>query len=105
MNDLIERQAAIDALGEEPEVWTGKDEYAQGLNNQWHYDVNALKAVPSAQSERKKGRWIQENIVLTTDPPQYQWHCSECGRLVHWFTSGVLTNFCPSCGADMRGEQ
>ena len=46
--DLINRQAAIDALGEEPEVWTGKDEYAQGLNNQWHYGINAIKAVPSA---------------------------------------------------------
>lgn len=48
-SDIIYRRDAIDALGEEPEVWTGKDEYAQGLNNQWHYDVNALKAVPSAQ--------------------------------------------------------
>lgn len=48
MSDLISRQAAIDALGEEPEVWTGNDEYAQGLNNQWHYDVTALKAVSSA---------------------------------------------------------
>lgn len=52
-DDLIERQAAIDALGEEPEVWTGKDEYAQGLNNQWHYDVNSLKALPSAQPEKR----------------------------------------------------
>ena len=50
-NDLISRRAAIDAMGEEPEVWTGKDEYAQGRNNQWHYDVNALKAVPPAQPE------------------------------------------------------
>ena len=55
MSDLISRQAAIDALGDEPEVWSGNDEYAQGLNNQWHYDVNALKAVPSAQPEQ---RWI-----------------------------------------------
>jgi hypothetical protein len=47
--DLISRQAAIDALGDEPEVWSGKDEYEQGLNNQWHHDVNALKALPSAQ--------------------------------------------------------
>ena len=51
MIDPIDRQAAIDALGEEPEVWTGEDEYAQGLNNQWHYDVTALKALPSAQQE------------------------------------------------------
>jgi hypothetical protein len=53
MSDLISRQAAIDALGDEPEVWSGKDEYELGLNNQWHYDVNALKALPSA-----KPRWI-----------------------------------------------
>ena len=51
MSDLIDRQQAIDALGDEPEVWTGKDEYAQGLNNQWHYDRNAIKAVPSAQPD------------------------------------------------------
>ena len=53
-DDSISRQAAIDALGDEPEVWTGRDEYAQGLNNQWHYDRNAIKAVPSAQPQR----WI-----------------------------------------------
>ena len=29
MNDIIKRQGAIDALGEEPEVWSGKDEYEQ----------------------------------------------------------------------------
>ena len=54
MDDLISRRKAIDALGDEPEVWTGRDEYAQGLNNQWHYDRNAIKAVPSAQPQR----WI-----------------------------------------------
>lgn len=51
-DDLISRQNAIDALGEEPEVWLENDDYELGLNNQWHYDVNALMAVPSAQ------RWI-----------------------------------------------
>lgn len=51
MDDLISRQSTIDALGEEPEVWTGNDEYAQGLNNQWWHDVAAIKAVPSVQPE------------------------------------------------------
>ena len=50
MSDLISRQAAIDALGEEPMVWSGKDEYEQGLNNQWHYDMTAIKAVPSVEA-------------------------------------------------------
>ena len=48
MDDLISRRAAIDALGEEPEVWAENDDYALGLNNQWRYDINALKVVSPA---------------------------------------------------------
>jgi len=51
VGDTIFRKAAIDALCEEPQVWSGNDDYGQGLNNQWHYDVNALKKVPSAQPD------------------------------------------------------
>lgn len=48
MSDLIDRQAAIDALGEEPLVWyDGEDEIAE--REQWRRDVNAIKALPSAQ--------------------------------------------------------
>ena len=54
MRDTIYRQDAIDALGDEPEVWTGKDEYAMGLNNQWHYDRNAILRCPSAQPETEE---------------------------------------------------
>lgn len=113
MNDLISRQAAIEAIG---------NDVMGGLNYQ-----RILRELPSAQEridaaykegycdceqewlkerrqERKRGKWIRENIVLTSNPPQYQWHCSECGRMVHWFTAEVLTDFCPSCGADMRKD-
>ena len=50
-DDTISRQAAIDALGEEPPVWyDGEDEIAE--RNQWRRDVAAIKALPPAQ------RWI-----------------------------------------------
>lgn len=50
MSDLISRQAAIDALGEEPPVWyDGEDEIAE--RNQWRRDVTAIKELPSAQPE------------------------------------------------------
>ena len=50
MSDLINREAAIDALGEEPLVWyDGEDELAE--RNQWRRDVDAIKAVPPAQPE------------------------------------------------------
>ena len=48
--DLISRQAVIEALGKEPEVWTDSDaEIAE--RNQWRMDVAAIKAVPSAEPE------------------------------------------------------
>ena len=65
MNDLISRQAAIDALGDEPEVWTGRDEYAMGLNNQWHYDRNAILMCPSAQPRKKLLFFFQNDRKLS----------------------------------------
>lgn len=81
MNDLINRQMAIDALGDEPEVWSGKDEYELGLNNQWHYDVNALKALPSAKPKtcegcKHLGKWKNEVEYGCPSP------CTFCKRRV-----------------------
>ena len=48
--NLIDRQAALDALGEEPPVWyDGEDEIAE--RNQWRRDVAAIKALPPAQPD------------------------------------------------------
>ena len=48
MSDLISRQAAIDALGEEPPVWCDTDgEIAE--REQWRCDVAAIMAVPSVE--------------------------------------------------------
>ena len=51
MDDLISRQAAIDALGEKPLAWT-EGEYELGLQNQWQSDVDALNGLSSAQPEQ-----------------------------------------------------
>lgn len=47
-NDLICRQAALDALGEAPKVWTDSPEEFAALS-QWEMDVTAIKALPSAE--------------------------------------------------------
>lgn len=51
--------------------------------------------LPSAQPERKKGEWISNDI----DPEAWNF-CSVCGE-----QAIDLFDFCPNCGADMRGEQ
>ena len=51
MSDLISRQAAIDALGEGPLVWSDDDEYALGERSQYDIDRLAIETVPSVQPE------------------------------------------------------
>jgi hypothetical protein len=50
IDDTISRQAAIEAIGEKPVAWS-KGEYERGLQNQWGYDVSAIKQLPPAQPE------------------------------------------------------
>lgn len=64
MYDLISRQAAIDALGERPLVWTNSD-YEIARENQWETDKLAIETVPSAQAEtcegcKHLGKWENE---------------------------------------------
>ena len=62
--------------------------------------IKHLEQMPSAQPERKTGRWIPHE---DEDGEHYGDKCSECGE---WYVMPYgKTNFCPNCGANMRGEQ
>ena len=100
-NDLISRQAVIDTV------------------SKWFYDVfgitesdgtatifKRLRELPSAQSERKTGKWVwwyEESF--TEHATEYTPHCkcSECGRECAPSVA-TYSNFCRNCGADMRGD-
>ena len=43
---------------------------------------------------RPKGRWLERYGVS-----EYKYECSVCNM-----GSDLMTDFCPNCGADMRGE-
>ena len=47
------------------------------------------------KEEQKKGKWID------TDNYYQRWKCSECGC----HTRDAEPNYCPNCGADMRGDK
>lgn len=72
----------------------------------YYETVKAIKALPSAQPERKKGKWIWwYEEEFTEHATEYTPHCkcSECGREC---APSVATSssFCRNCGADMRGD-
>lgn len=101
--DCISRQAAIDAL----------DNIKIQRNASWYtfYQraLTAMSNLPSAQPERKKGKWIDEGKIVPLNEfgCTTGWcECSECGKwLVASDEYSIHGNYCPNCGADMRGEQ
>lgn len=68
MADLIERRAAIEALGEQPIVWDDDDDFEIGKECQWKYDVAAIKELPSAQPEQ---HWISCSERLPEESGMY----------------------------------
>ncbi len=50
MREYINRQLAMNALGERPMVWTSDDDYALGERNQYDIDRLAIETVPSADA-------------------------------------------------------
>ena len=102
-DDTISRAAAIDALNGLTEIY---------LNNlpstiDRADAVEAIEALPSAQTERKKGKWIERNPRNSPDCRLIE--CSECGNAYivgyninydDWIDG---RNFCMKCGADLRG--
>ena len=90
MNDLINREAAIDALYHHlPEK--SREECAAILHE-----------VPS-QPERKNGKWIKVEKAYFTrfhpDQPDtyHEYRCTVCLK-----ASDKATNCCPNCGAEME---
>lgn len=94
MDDLIYRQQAIDALNKHIDTFDAIDtNYLCGLRTA----MSILKEMPSAQPERKKGKWIDNDKI---NFPQ----CSECGMWIDVMQQSGEMNFCPNCGARMDGE-
>ena len=82
MSDLIDRQAAI-KMCREPRM----------RNADCSDFEMEIMMLPSAQPERKKGKWTDDNA------------CPFCG-FQPWYERDIHTlSFCPNCGSDMRGKQ
>lgn len=98
MADLIDRQAALDALEKEkPTPFVDKDgsidPFGAGRQNQWYRDGIAIIRLPPAQPEH--GQWIDKY-------GDGDWHCTRCGAIVEKHEQGYRNwYFCYHCGAQM----
>lgn len=94
MDNLISRQAAIDALDKHLQTTDVPVSYPGIISalTEW------LNEVPSAQSERQKGEWIDH-----TEDGYVE--CPFCHSATNCDGNKDELHFCFSCGADMRGKQ
>ena len=112
-DDLIWRQATMDAICKD---WCNERRsnciYPFDKNKDDYYycdgcdDVEIIKNMPSAQPEPKTGEWIKATGMM---PPEFHGHhcCSECGSFANmcppFGNREDLSDFCPNCGAKMKG--
>lgn len=90
--DCIDRQATLDAiikrLGIKNETYLLEAERAI---------YQQILAMPPATPIRPKGNWEIKDSMW--------WVCSACGCQTRMMKKYNVPNFCPACGADMRGEK
>lgn len=112
MSDLISRQAAqieLQLRAKKYVVHDCTDGKTRTIKDDNFISVDdmldVLKTLPSAQPERKTGRWIRYDKRFLW---RFDYKCSECGNYLDF--SGVnagrgSANFCPNCGAKMEVTQ
>ena len=96
MSRYIDADALIENFGKlTVELWLDSVEEAE--------IVSLIGNSPSIDIEPKRGEWVKrksEELWATVDFA----YCSECKQpIIHKHLS-PLWNFCPNCGADMRGK-
>lgn len=90
MSDLVKREDVFEALYE-----AIKTDFKGTFINSVSLAIEIGNNIPSVEPEQKKGEWVVHDYALGRE----RYECTECkGRC------DLEYNFCPHCGADMRGE-
>ena len=124
-NDTISRQAAIEALSKAMPSLTTPDGCGE-LDHDIYIaqetivdDMRIINDLPSAQPERKTGKWIgdaetfykevnEKGGGVNENTPYFvdDIACSECLALFSVITNETEHfNYCPNCGAKMEGAE
>lgn len=100
-DDLISRQAAIDAINEHLEFVTsglGIDSEVKKIYKiAYNHTIDVISILPDIQPEQKIGRWEHDGGHFAN-----RWICSQCGYKFYFEKSEA--KYCPNCGAKMESD-
>lgn len=101
MSDLIDRQAIFKKVEKIRQGLQMMDDTRRAslIMNGMYLCEKEVRNLPSAQPERKKGRWIKNSTHINCSV------CKHCSWSLTFEDTVRRFNFCPNCGAEMKGEQ
>ena len=102
MDDYIKRDDVIAAFEKRCRFYRGKGFLVADFDKLFEEDKIVISKTPVADvRENVHGEW---EIECEPDGQPYCLHCSVCDQ--EWEKIGIVSfyDFCPYCGADMRGD-
>lgn len=111
MSDLIKREDVNNATERICSLCEEYKKYNGVMCGACHLDdfIRIIDDIPSAEPERKTGKWIEREVFESKGQVEelQSAKCSVCGKYNTTPYLYYFDNFpyCPSCGADMRGEE
>ena len=101
MSDLISRSALLKSFKQRCQGNCKKCDHSTFLASDEHCGL--IDEAPTVEARPVvRGEWKKESM-----PYGDRWYCSECKNdaLFDVFNYQEKSDFCPHCGADMRGEK
>ena len=97
-DDLIRHAEETEITAIFPNYTELSSETRNAIGMYGQYWKTLLTDAPTIEAEPvKRGEWIEKYC---------SWYCSECGKSGYkGYIPAKPSDFCPNCGADMRGEK